>query len=370
MLVRLLRSNPYGWVVVAVLFLVLSFAMVARSAIGLLMPTWETELGWERTFVSGGGAVMLIVMAVGAPVAGLLLDRFGSRIVYVVALAIIALSTLATAGMTQGWHFILVYCVIGGIGFAAISAPMIATSVVLYFEENRGLATGIAASGATGGQLVLMPLLALGATALGWRASFVVLGLAVIAIGVLAFYVVRRKAGGTARSGRDETDDSLYEKLRTVASNRTVWLLFGGFFVCGFTTVGAIRVHLLPYARRVRISANRKRNRVRRARHVQHDRDDRLRLTVRSLSPPDAAGEHLFPTRILLHSADVYRERHIPSVHLRGHFRDLRFLGLSGRCEYCGDPCRASHHGADDGHSVRRPLAGRCGGRLLGRLAL
>ena len=248
MLVRLLRSNPYGWVVAAVLFLVLSFAMVARSAIGLLMPTWETELGWERTFVSGGGAVMLIVMAVGAPVAGLLLDRFGSRIVYVVALAIIALSTLATAGMTQGWHFILVYCVIGGIGFAAISAPMIATSVVLYFEENRGLATGIAASGATGGQLVLMPLLALGATALGWRASFVVLGLAVIAIGVLAFYVVRRKAGGTARSGRDETDDSLYEKLRTVASNRTVWLLFGGFFVCGFTTVGAIRVHLLPYA--------------------------------------------------------------------------------------------------------------------------
>ena len=248
MFASLVRSNPYGWIVVAVMFLVLSFAMLARSAIGLLMPTWEQELGWARTFVSGGGAVMLVVMAVGSPIAGLMLDRFGSRSMYVAALAVVAVSMLATAGMTERWHYILIYCVIGGIGFAAISAPMIATTVMLYFEENRGLATGVAASGATGGQLVLMPLLALGVTALGWRPSFVVLGLATLAIGALTFFVVRREAGGAGRPERGRGGDGLYGKCRMLASSRTFWLLFGGFFVCGFTTVGAIRVHLLPYA--------------------------------------------------------------------------------------------------------------------------
>ena len=36
--------------------------------------------------------------------------------------------------------------------------------------------------------------------------------------------------------------------LRLIVSGRTFWLLMAGFVICGFTTVGTIRVHLLPYA--------------------------------------------------------------------------------------------------------------------------
>ena len=49
MLFRTIRENPYGWLVVAVLFLVLSLVMGARSSLGLLIPEWEKEFAWDRT---------------------------------------------------------------------------------------------------------------------------------------------------------------------------------------------------------------------------------------------------------------------------------------------------------------------------------
>ena len=47
MLLRMIRENPYGWLVVAVLFTVLSLVMSARSALGLLIPEWEAEFAWD-----------------------------------------------------------------------------------------------------------------------------------------------------------------------------------------------------------------------------------------------------------------------------------------------------------------------------------
>lgn len=248
MVAQLIRANPYGWVVVGVMFLVLSLSMTARSSLGLVMPTWETEMGWTRTFLSGGSAIQLVVMAIASPIAGLLLDRFGSRPVYVVALGIVTGSIMLTALMDAEWHYIIIYSVFGGFGYAAMSAPMIATTISVYFEEHRGLATGIGSSGATGGQLILMPLLALGISNIGWRPTFVGLGFLVIAVGVLTWILIQRGAGAAVKRDDGGRDETLAEKLVGISKNPTFWLLFGGFVTCGFTTVGAIRVHLLPYA--------------------------------------------------------------------------------------------------------------------------
>ena len=58
MSLRFYRANPYGWIVVGVLFVVLSLVMASRSSLGLIIPIWEKELGWDRTFISTGGAVI------------------------------------------------------------------------------------------------------------------------------------------------------------------------------------------------------------------------------------------------------------------------------------------------------------------------
>ncbi len=246
MLLQFFRSNPYGWVVVAVLFVVLSLVMVSRTTIGLLIPTWEEELGWDRTFISTGGAVMLVVMAVGSPLAGLALDRIGARAVNVAGLLIVALAMLLTAGMSAGWEYILIFGVIGGVGFSAISAPLIGTVVSLYFEDHRGLATGIASSGATGGQLILMPLLAVAVAAIGWRTSFVALAALLAATAVLTWILIKRQSPASLDSGA--TGSTVWAQLAFLARSRSFWLMGLGYIVCGFTTIGAIRIHFLPYA--------------------------------------------------------------------------------------------------------------------------
>ncbi len=246
MVAQIIRANPYGWVVVAMMFLILGLVLTARSSLGLMIPEWETEFGWDRTFLSSGGALMLVVIAGGAPLAGLLIDRVGSRIIYVVALVIVGIAMTATAAMTEAWQFLWIFCVLSGIGFAAISAPMIATTIALYFEENRGLATGIATSGATGGVMLLMPALAIGVETVGWRPSYVVMGLASVGLAILTRVIIRREDGGHRKTRSRPPRIAL--ALGAILSDRTFWLLFVGFATCGFTTVGAIRVHLLPYA--------------------------------------------------------------------------------------------------------------------------
>ncbi len=246
MISKIIRANPYGWVVVAMMFLILGLVVTARSSLGLMIPHWETEFSWDRTFLSTGGAIMLVVMAVLAPLAGLLIDRLGSRIVYMVALVVIALAMTATAAMTETWQFLWIFCVAAGIGFSAISAPMVATSIAIYFEEHRGIATGIATSGATGGVMLLMPALAIGVETIGWRASYVVMGLACAGFAVLTRLMIKREGG--RRHGMERKSSRLVLELGAIMSGRTFWMLFAGFVICGFTTVGAIRVHLLPYA--------------------------------------------------------------------------------------------------------------------------
>ena len=70
------RSNPRGWAIVTFIFIALGFVFSARSALGLIMPAWEEDLGWDRTFLSSGGSIILIFMTLISPLAGNLLDRF------------------------------------------------------------------------------------------------------------------------------------------------------------------------------------------------------------------------------------------------------------------------------------------------------
>ena len=79
MIASVIRSNPRGWLVVAVAFTALSLGFSSRATLGLMIPAWEKEFGWSREFLSSGGAIMLVVMAIVAPLAGNLIDRFGPR---------------------------------------------------------------------------------------------------------------------------------------------------------------------------------------------------------------------------------------------------------------------------------------------------
>lgn len=225
----------------------LGIVITARNSLGLMMPFWQTDMGWSYGFVATAGAVMLTVAAFTSPVAGLMLDRIGARWVYSLGITLVGIALLLCSVMTEPWQLLALFGVMGGMGFAAISPSAASTTIAHYFDKKLGLATSVAASGSTGGQLALMPLLAALVTTIAWRPSFVILGIAVLTtlIPVQLFIRDNRpRPGQTGAAGAIK----LGAVWRTLRRDRTFWLLTGGFFICGFTTAGVIKVHLIPYA--------------------------------------------------------------------------------------------------------------------------
>lgn len=240
-------SARKGWIVVGALFVMLGIVITARNSLGLMMPFWQADLGWSYGFVSTAGAAMLVVMAIGAPVAGLILDRVGARGVYATGMSFVGVAFILCSFMTEPWHLFALFSVVGGIGFAAISPSLVSTSVAQYFDRKIGLATSVATSGSTGGQLALMPFFAILVTAIGWRQSFVAVGVTILVAMIAVQFLIRDGAGQRRSSGAAATT-SLAVTLRQLGGDRTFWLLSGGFFICGFTTAGVIKIHLIPYA--------------------------------------------------------------------------------------------------------------------------
>ena len=58
MLIRTVKSNPQGWIVVGVCFLALSVISATRASLGLIMTELETDLGMFHAFGGAAGAFM------------------------------------------------------------------------------------------------------------------------------------------------------------------------------------------------------------------------------------------------------------------------------------------------------------------------
>lgn len=240
-------SAAHGWLVVLLCFVALSFAMSARSALGLLMPVWEAELGWSRGFVSSVGAAMLVVMAVVAPFAGNMLDRVGPRALLAGGIAMLAAGLLLTATATARWQFSLYFGLVGALGFGVVANHVVSTTVALYFHENRGLATGAATAGSTAGQLVLVPILALVLASVGWRPSIAAVGAGALLLAPVAWLLIRPGRPAVARRAMRAPSEPLAGRLGLLVRSPAFHALFWSFAICGFTTTGVIETHLLPY---------------------------------------------------------------------------------------------------------------------------
>lgn len=252
-------ADRKAWLVVLICFLVLACSFAARAILGLTMPSLELEFGWSRTTLSSGISMALIVMAVVAPVVGALLDRYGPRIILITGLAAIGFGLIGTTFMTEPWHFFILFGLLAGLGFGTAANHVVGTVVSRRFERNRGVAVGTATSGSTGGQLIVMPVLAFLLATVDWRWSFFALAAACFALIPLVWTMTRPEPTAEAAAAAAAPAVSVGARLRAgaerfvqgvggLAVDRTFILLALGFFICGVTTTGVIETHLLPYA--------------------------------------------------------------------------------------------------------------------------
>ncbi len=240
------RINP--WITVWLCFATLAIVMSARQSVSIMTDEWANTLGWSKTFIGSGQSVALIMVAVFAPVAGNLADRFGARIMLVAGLLVVAAGLLAFAAVPIAGIYILGYGLVGGVGFATANMHLISTALAKIFHENRGLATGIANSGATAGQFITVPLVTAGLTYFSWRWSIMAVAVACAVMAAVIWIMLKPTREEKARKAEIISQDPLWDRLRFLLSNPTFHILYWSFFICGITTTGAIETHFLPYA--------------------------------------------------------------------------------------------------------------------------
>ncbi|MBF9049572.1 MFS transporter [Roseobacter sp. HKCCD9010] len=242
------HSSRQNWTVVAFGFLALSLAFSSRAALGLIMPVWQTEFGWTSSYISSVGAAALVVMAVVAPFAGRLVDRRGTQFTLNLGMGLLGVGCAIVALMNSKLMFVIGFAGFSAIGFGIVATHVVATAVTRSFSENQGLATGIGTSGATGGQFLIVPLIAALLAFASWRWSFGALSLASLALIPCIRMSMRADTPLDERTDAEAPSSSMRQDLAVIVRQPAFHLLFWSFLICGFTTTGVIETHLLPFA--------------------------------------------------------------------------------------------------------------------------
>src|SRR5215217_9703405 len=145
------RRFFYGWIVVAITITASLATWGVRTAPAVLIKPLEADFGWTRTEISSAIAIGLLMTAVGAPLGGTLVDRFGPRMILVGITLLTGLSILAASQMTALWQMTLLWGVL--VGFATGISGVIGASVaVRWFVQRRGLVQGILGAAAPSGR--------------------------------------------------------------------------------------------------------------------------------------------------------------------------------------------------------------------------
>ncbi|HEU0276620.1 MAG TPA: MFS transporter [Rhodanobacteraceae bacterium] len=165
----------YRWRVCALLFAATTLSYLDRQVLGVLAPFLQARLGWTDLDYGYIVSAFQIAYALGLVGTGALIDRFGTRIGYALAIGVWSLAAMAHALAGNVAAFIAARFALG-LGEAGNFPAAIKTVAEWFPLRERALAAGIFNAGASVGAIaapLLVPWITLH---WGWRASFLLTG--------------------------------------------------------------------------------------------------------------------------------------------------------------------------------------------------
>ena len=105
--------------------------------------------GLSRSFISGIGAMALVVMAMLAPFVGVIADRSGPRLTLAIGLVVLAIGFFTIAITNSAIVFGLAFGGLSAVAFGMVSTTAVGVAITKLFPDRLGVAIGIATSGAT-----------------------------------------------------------------------------------------------------------------------------------------------------------------------------------------------------------------------------
>ncbi len=210
----------YRWVICALLFFATTINYVDRQVIGILAKDLQTIIGWSEIEYGNIVAAFNASYAIGLLLAGRLMDRFGTRIGYAIAITLWSIAGMFTSMARSALQFGLARATLG-IGESGNFPAAIKTVADWFPKKERALATGIFNAGTNVGAVVAPLTVPWIAIHLGWQWAFVLTG----AIGFLWLLFWLRIYRKPAEHPRLSTNELAYIRSDPPDSvQRTPWL--------------------------------------------------------------------------------------------------------------------------------------------------
>ena len=214
-----------------------------RQTFGLYLVPMTGQFGWGRETFAFAIALQNLLWGLAQPVTGMIADRYGTGRVVAAGGVLYALGLYLMAEATTPAALVFSNGVVIALGVCATSWAMVFGAVIRVAPaRRRSLYLGLAASGGSIGQFVMLPLSQRLISGLGWSEALVTLALVILVIPWLAV-VLAGKAAKPSSAG--EAANPL-QALQQAGRQGRYWLLFWGLFVCGFH-VAFISTHLPAY---------------------------------------------------------------------------------------------------------------------------
>ena len=170
------RLGRVRWTICAMLFVATSINYMDRQVLSILKPTLQHSIGMTELDYGHIVGAFTFAYAVGLLAAGRFVDKVGTRIGYMVIMAIWSLSAMGHALANSVFEFGIARVSLG-LGESGNFPAAIKTTAEWFPQSERSLATGIFNSGTNVGVIVASLLVPWVTIHYGWHAAFLVTGI-------------------------------------------------------------------------------------------------------------------------------------------------------------------------------------------------
>lgn len=250
----------YGYIVVAAAFFIMFVSWAAYNSYGVFLTPLLKNFNWNTAAASGAFSLSMFLYGVLGIVVGSLNDRLGPRLVLTLCGVLLGLGYLLMSWVGALWQLYLFLGVIIGAGMSGVWVPQVST-VARWFVKRRTLMTGFVIAGSGIGQLVGPIVTSRLIAKIGWTQTYMITGIAVLVLIVLAAQLLRREPAYTGRLSREDGEGKNLDikpvttdfSFHTAVKTPQFWILFGMLVCFGYGTYTVV-VHIVPYAIGLNIS--------------------------------------------------------------------------------------------------------------------
>jgi MFS family permease len=245
------RSDAAAMRVVIVSTLALFIIFGIWLSFSVFFAQFVAAEAWSNEAAAAIFSVSMVVFALGSTPAGILLDRFGARIVFSGGALLLTAGLFLSSIASNIEQLTFAYGVVGGFGLSIMGLGPMAASVAAWVPPHRrGFAIGTAFAGTGLGALLFVPLSTWLIEQYSWRGAYAVLALICLLVLTPLLMLGLLNPQRTPVHSKVPTTPPAFKRL---LGSPAFWILM----LLSFTALGSLRsltVHQVAYLESVGVS--------------------------------------------------------------------------------------------------------------------